>query len=54
MNPSMSSFGHNTSHRGYNLYNNTLVFRGGILDLGEALDALEKIRVTCGGYVLIR
>ena len=53
MNPSMSTFGNNNSHRGYNSINNTLVFRGEILDLSQIMNALEEIRDNCGNYILI-
>lgn len=53
MNPSMYLFENNSSHRGYNSFNNTLVFRGEILDLDAVLNALEEIIINCGKYVLI-
>src|SRR5690606_19682947 len=40
MNPSLQSRNLNT-HRGYNSVNNTLVFRGELLDLNEILAAIE-------------
>lgn len=54
MNPSISSFDKwlNFSHRGYNSFNNTLIFRGESLDLGALLNELEEIRKKCGSYVL--
>lgn len=50
MNPSLS--GRSNAHRGYNSFNNTLEFRGKILDLKEVLKSLEEIRNKCRGYVL--
>lgn len=40
-------------HRGYNSFNNTLVFRGEILDLNEISKALEEILKNCKPFVLI-
>lgn len=54
MNPSMTSFGLNNNHRGYNSFNNTLVFRGEILEIDQILNAIEEIKITCGNYVLIQ
>lgn len=51
MNPSFPGRNLNT-HRGYNSFNNTLEFRGEILDLNEVLNALEEIRDNCKGLVL--
>ena len=42
MNPSLSGTIENC-HRGYNSFNNTLVFRGKLLDLNQILKALEDI-----------
>lgn len=42
MNPSLSGTIDNC-HRGYNSFNNTLVFRGKLLDLNQILKALEDI-----------
>lgn len=42
MNPSLSETIQNC-HRGYNSFNNTLVFRGELLDLNEVLVELEEI-----------
>ncbi len=62
MNPSlrvsMAIYDHRGSritnnHRGYNLFNNTLVFRDELLDLSEVLNALEEILDNCRPYVLI-
>jgi len=40
------------SHRGYNSFNNTLEFRGEILDLNETLKALQLIFESCKSYTL--
>ena len=42
MNPSLSGTIENC-HQGYNSYNNTLVFRGELLDLNQIMKALEDI-----------
>jgi len=51
MNPSMRDpfFPNSTSntHRGYNSFNNTVVFRGETLDLVELLAALDQILKDC-------
>lgn len=52
MNPSLHGSGANNTHRGYNSFNNSLVFRGKILDLTAILKALDKIRSNCKPYVL--
>jgi hypothetical protein len=57
MNPSLRSgiFGDlplNT-HRGYNSFNNTLVFRDETLDLNEVFAALENIVNNCKPYSLL-
>lgn len=49
MNPSFAGSETNT-HRGYNSFNNTLVFRGELLDLDEVIKALEKIYNSCKQY----
>lgn len=49
MNPSLGSIGFNT-HRGYNSFNNTLIFRGQLLDLNKVLKALEDIHNACKRY----
>lgn len=54
MNPSLNSgiFGNlplNT-HRGYNSFNNTLVFRDETLDLNKVLSALDNILQNCTSY----
>jgi len=52
MNPSLSGVG-SSSHRGYNSFNNTLIFRDESLDLGEVLKALDKILNKCQPYTLL-
>jgi hypothetical protein len=52
MNPSMSTFGFERNNRGYNSFNNTLVFRDEVLDLNAVLSALEEIRHNCKPFVL--
>ena len=52
MNPSMSGFGQMSTNRGYNSIDNTLVFRGEVLDLNAVLNAVEEIRRNCGDYGL--
>jgi hypothetical protein len=52
MNPSLSESGTNNTHRGYNSFNNSLVFRGKSLDLTAILKALDEIRNNCKPYVL--
>lgn len=39
-------------HRGYNSFNNTLIFRGELLDLNEILNALEDLSNNCKRFVL--
>lgn len=51
MNPSFPERNLNT-HRGYNSFNNTLEFRGEILDLNAILIAMEKIFENCKSYTL--
>ena len=56
MNPSMyhrSQGMSNNSHRGYNSYNDTLVFRGESLDLSAVLQALQEVKFSCRYYTLI-
>lgn len=57
MNPSLNSgiFGDEPldTHRGYNSFNNTLLFRGETLDLNAILMALENILNNCKPYCLI-
>lgn len=52
MNPSL--FGSNFStHRGYNSFNNTIVFRGEVLDLNVILKEMEMIIEKCKLYTLV-
>lgn len=53
MNPSSPVGYTSNNHRGYNSFNNTLIFRGESLDLSAVLDALEKLKRSCGNYVLV-
>ena len=57
MNPSLSSriFGDLplNIHRGYNAFNNTLIFRDETLDLNEVFVALEDIVNNCKPYSLL-
>ena len=57
MNPHFNSglFGYIPSytHRGYNSFNNTLVFRDETLDLSELFMALENIVNSCKPYALM-
>ena len=53
MNPSLRGSLPDRDHRGYNSFNNTLVFRGEVLDLNEILKALEEILKNCKPFVLI-
>lgn len=50
MNPSLPRSGTNNTHRGYNTFNNTIVFRGELLDLNEVLKAIEIIQHSCKLY----
>ena len=56
MNPHLNSgiFGHTPmhTHRGYNAFNNTVVFRDEILDLNELLIALDSLLENCKAYAL--
>jgi hypothetical protein len=52
MNPSLRGPMATNDHRGYNRFNNTLIFRGESLDLNEVLNALEEILDNCRPYVL--
>jgi hypothetical protein len=52
MNPSLRRSMTTNDHRGYNSFNNTLIFRGESLDLSEVLNALEEILNNCRPYVL--
>lgn len=52
VNPSLrGGFGGN-DHRGYNSFDNSLMFRGERLDLNEVLNALLEIHKKCKLYVL--
>lgn len=53
MNPGLRGFGANNDHRGYNSFNNTLIFRGEILDLNEVLKALVDILDKCKPHTRI-
>jgi len=54
MNPSLKSGLFNDSplntHRGYNSFNNSLVFRNEIFYLDEVLTALDKLLINCKSY----
>ena len=52
MNPSLRGTTASRDHRGYNSFNNTLIFRGESLDLGEVLKALEEMLDNCKPYTL--
>lgn len=54
MNPSLYIFSGMPAnhHRGYNSFNNTIVFRGETLDLGSVLAALEDLRLRCSRHGL--
>lgn len=52
MNPSFRESLGSNGHRGYNSFDNSLIFRGERLDLNELLDALSKIETYCKLYVL--
>lgn len=52
MNPSLGGgFGGN-GHRGYNSFDNSLIFRGERLDLNKVLTTLSEIHKNCKLYVL--
>lgn len=50
MNPSLSGHGLENTHRGYNAFNNTLLYRGDSLDINELTKALEDIHEACKRY----
>lgn len=50
MNPSLMTTSLGKIDRGYNSFNNTLIFRGKILDLNEILKALKEIDNGCKRY----
>lgn len=52
MNPSFNGGSGGNTHRGYNSFDNTLLFRGEILDLNKVLQALLAIHENCKLYVL--
>lgn len=52
MNPSLNGSGTSNTHRGYNSFNNTLVFRGKLFDLTAISKALDEIRNNCKPYAL--
>lgn len=53
MNPSLRGPFASRDHRGYNTFNNTVIFRGESLDLSEVLKALEEILNNCKPYTLV-
>jgi len=53
MNPSLRGSFASQDHRGYNSFNNTLVFRGETLDLNEVLKALTEMLEKCKPYTLV-
>ncbi|MBX2968275.1 MAG: hypothetical protein KF803_02805 [Cyclobacteriaceae bacterium] len=52
MNPTLRGFSASSDHRGYNTFNNTLIFRGESLDLDIVLKALEELLGNCKPYTL--
>ncbi len=54
MNPSLYTLGAMPTNinRGYNSFNNTLIFRGESLDLEAILNALKEVRARCSEYGL--
>lgn len=52
MNPGLRGPFARQDHRGYNSFNNTVVFRGEELDLNEILKALDEIVIRCNPYTL--
>lgn len=50
MNPSFRGASAANVHRGYNSFNNTLIFRGQVLDLNKVSKALEEILNNCKIY----
>jgi hypothetical protein len=51
MNPSLRGVSSANDHRGYNAFNDTLIFRGESLDLKELLGALEAILESSRPFV---
>ena len=52
MNPLLKQYDYGIANRGYNSFNNTLVFRNKTLDLNELKSALLEVRKRCLGFVL--
>ena len=52
MNPSLRGTFASRDHRGYNSIDNTLLFRGDLLNLGEVIRALEEMVDKCKPYTL--
>ncbi|MGN6212028.1 hypothetical protein [Parafilimonas sp.] len=52
MNPSLRGGFDGNDHRGYNSFDNSLMFRGERLDLNNVLDALLEVHKNCKLYVL--
>jgi len=50
MNPDILGKSHDRIDRGYNSFNNTLIFRGELLDLDEVLNAIKEIHNNCKQY----
>lgn len=50
MNPSLGGRSLDNIDRGYNSFNNTLIFRHELLDLNEVLSALKDIHNSCKQY----
>ena len=42
-----------TIHRGYNTYNQTVIFRGELFDLKKVLQALQEIKSECKKYTIV-
>jgi hypothetical protein len=51
-NPSFGEVFAGNAHRGYNSFDNSLIFRGERLDLNKLLTALSKVHENCKLYVL--
>lgn len=52
MNPTLRGTFASGDHRGYNSFNNSLIFRGESLDIGAVLMALEEILENCKPYTV--
>jgi len=52
MNPSLGGGSGANPHRGYNSFDNSLMFRGERLDLNKVLTALSEVHDNCKLYVL--